>query len=359
MKTNLVLVSLDTPLRPLLSSRLSLSRQSPPVHSSAQNRGNTRVTYASFHMPHMPWSGAWGRGFNAAVGVAMRRRLPRGGGSGRGERDAGGASIKRARANDFSARSTPEGCRGGGGGVGSGAGAGGGAGGKDRAPRRGHVGGALGRTLASYNALNDAHPTATKVGTSVVILVFGDVAAQKMQHAAAGDGDDYARPPFALDWRRLGAFASFGAVYTGWFQMHWFRKLQSWFPKPGGGGGGGASFFSKSVCGPLLLNQFAMIPVAYYPFYFGWTGFVRGFTPEQTMQAMREKYKPRLLMQNWAFWLPAQGVQFSLVPPSYHILYVSAVGLVWNTILSLSTLGGEKGGRPRDETRVSVDRKRT
>ena len=32
--------------------------------------------------------------------------------------------------------------------------------------------------------------------------------------------------------------------------------------------------------------------------------------------AMRDKYKPKLLMQNWAFWLPAQGVQFALAGPA-------------------------------------------
>jgi hypothetical protein len=121
--------------------------------------------------------------------------------------------------------------------------------------------------------------------------------------------------------------------------------------------------------GPLLLNQFAMIPAAFYPFYFGWTGFVRGFTAEETMGAMREKYKPRLLMQNWAFWLPAQGVQFAMVPPSYHILYVSAMGLVWNTILSLTTLGkvedtkcdgggGGAGAGRRVGEHASAERKR-
>ena len=43
----------------------------------------------------------------------------------------------------------------------------------------------------------------------------------------------------------------------------------------------------------------------------------------------------RLLCQNWAFWLPAQFAQFAVVPPGYHILYVSGMGLAWNTILSL------------------------
>jgi hypothetical protein len=182
-------------------------------------------------MPHLPWSAAaWGRGFNSAAAGAMRRRLPGGG-------DRGGHKRK----NFSSAKSTAEGSRGGG--------AGGAGGGKDgAAPGSAHPGGMLSRTLASYTALNTTHPTATKVCTSAVILIFGDATAQKLQHF---QGDD-ARAPFALDWRRLGAFASFGAVYTGWFQMHWFHVLTGWFPRPVAAVGAAAaspSFFSKPVLG--------------------------------------------------------------------------------------------------------------
>ena len=241
--------------------------------------------------------------------------------------------------NNISARVAEEVRGGGGGGGGKRLGSGGSNNGAvastSNASRGGNI---VERTLASYNALNSAYPTATKVGTSVVILSIGDVTAQRLQHAKSED----AETSFAIDMRRLGAFATFGAVYTGWFQMHWFRALQSWFPSKAVASGAAAapvSFFSKPVMGPLLLNQFVMIPAGYYPFYFGCTGFLRGMTPKETMSAMREKYKPKLLMTNWAFWLPAQGVQFALVPPSHHILYVSAMGLAWNTILSLTTLG--------------------
>ena len=211
----------------------------------------------------------------------------------------------------------------------------------------------LRRGLASYNRMNDAHPTATKVGTSVVILIFGDVSAQKIQHNAAlaarapPAGRDRAhREPFVLDVRRLAAFASFGAIYTGWFQMHWFRILQGWFPRravPALASAAAAAektprFFRSDVLGPLLVNQFGAVPLAYYPFYFGWTGFVRGQSRDEILDAARAKYKLRLLAQNWAFWLPAQAAQFAVVPSGYHILYVSAMGLAWNTILSLTTL---------------------
>ena len=212
----------------------------------------------------------------------------------------------------------------------------------------------LRRGLESYNRMNDAHPTVTKVGTSVVILIFGDVSAQKIQHNAAlaargpPAGRDRAdRDPFVLDLRRLVAFASFGAIYTGWFQMHWFRILQGWFPRravPAAASAAAAAaektprFFRSDVLGPLLVNQFGAVPMAYYPFYFVWTGFVRGQSRDEILDAARAKYKLRLLAQNWAFWLPAQAAQFAVVPSGYHILYVSAMGLAWNTILSLTTL---------------------
>ena len=190
--------------------------------------------------------------------------------------------------------------------------------------------------LAKYNALNEAHPTTTKVGTSVVILLFGDTMAQRIQHrSAAKTSEDGAAPAFRMDWRRLAAFASFGAIYTGYFQMHWFRYLQTVFPRQVGLK---ARFLRKDVLAPLLVNQLGMVCVGYYPFFFAWTGFVRGRTWDESMEEMKKKYKLKLLAQNWAFWIPAQGVQFALVPSSYHILYVSAMGLAWNTILSLVTL---------------------
>ena len=190
--------------------------------------------------------------------------------------------------------------------------------------------------LQRYAAMNEAHPTTTRVGTGVVILCVGDVAAQRIQHEGSRDRDS---KPFAIDARRLAAFASFGAIYTSWFQMHWFRALQRWFPRRSVMALSTAtkrpSLIRADVLAPLLINQFVAVPTLYYPFYFAWTGFVRGFTAEESIALARERFTPRLLCQNWAFWLPAQFAQFAVVPPGYHILYVSGMGLAWNTILSL------------------------
>ena len=349
-------------------------------------------------MARFPFSRAWARGFDAGALGALRRRLQ---GDGRrrfhqltNERCADGKPRKGGTARESVGRSSSGSAAGARGGEGPSArgrdgGASSSSGARSETPRRSLVS----RGLAAYERLNATHGTATKVGTSVVILLFGDVSAQRIQHFAerskrdtdtatnvrgmnsntkrgvsgeasgvAEDGrslplhDDDRNEAFKLDLRRVAAFASFGAIYTGWFQMHWFRILQGMFPAPSAAAlavsGRRLSFSRKDVLGPLLVNQFLAVPCLYYPFYFGWTGFVRGATLDESLAAARAKYKPHLLAQNWAFWLPAQGVQFALVPSGYHILYVSAMGLAWNTILSLTTLdpaGGHKRGGDEEE----------
>ena len=350
-------------------------------------------------MARFPFSRAWARGFDAGALGALRRRLQ---GDGRrrfhqltNERCADGKPRKGGTARESVGRSSSGSAAGARGGEGPSArgrdgGASSSSGARSETPRRSLVS----RGLAAYERLNATHGTATKVGTSVVILLFGDVSAQRIQHFAerskkdtdtdtndvrgmnsntkrgvsgeasgvAEDGrslplhDDDRNEAFKLDLRRVAAFASFGAIYTGWFQMHWFRMLQGMFPAPSAAAlavsGRRLSFSRKDVLGPLLVNQFLAVPCLYYPFYFGWTGFVRGATLDESLAAARAKYKPHLLAQNWAFWLPAQGVQFALVPSGYHILYVSAMGLAWNTILSLTTLdpaGGHKRGGDEEE----------
>jgi protein Mpv17 len=247
-------------------------------------------------------SRAFARGFSAGGGV--RRRLGGGGGGAGPRRDVSRADAASNRA------------------ISSGASNGGKSGASSSSSS------SLNGLLQRYAAMNEAHPTTTRVGTGVVILCVGDVAAQRIQHEGSRDRDS---KPFAIDARRLAAFASFGAIYTSWFQMHWFRALQRWFPRRSVMALSTAtkrpSLIRADVLAPLLINQFVAVPTLYYPFYFAWTGFVRGFTAEESIALARERFTPRLLCQNWAFWLPAQFAQFAVVPPGYHILYVSGMGL--------------------------------
>ena len=43
------------------------------------------------------------------------------------------------------------------------------------------------------------------------------------------------------------------------------------------------------------------------------------------------------LRKGWAFWVPASSINFAFVPLQYQVLYMSACGIVWTTILSAAS----------------------
>lgn len=44
---------------------------------------------------------------------------------------------------------------------------------------------------------------------------------------------------------------------------------------------------------------------------------------------------PTALCANWALWVPANFVNFRVVPPHLQVLFANAVALAWNTYLSI------------------------
>jgi hypothetical protein len=85
------------------------------------------------------------------------------------------------------------------------------------------------------------------------------------------------------------------------------------------------------------------LAVVYYPLFFAITALVQGLTAEQGLERAREKFGP-LLSRNLLFWVPAQLVQFALVPEEWQVTYVCVMGLMWNVILS--SLAGSADGKP-------------
>lgn len=41
-----------------------------------------------------------------------------------------------------------------------------------------------------------------------------------------------------------------------------------------------------------------------------------------------------IMLKGWALWIPAQGINFALIPYQFRILFMQTVALVWNTFLS-------------------------
>jgi hypothetical protein len=131
------------------------------------------------------------------------------------------------------------------------------------------------------------------------------------------------------DQRRTAALSVFGCLYTGGVQHFIFGYLNTSFDDP---------------LMRLALAQFAFIPLCYYPAFLLTVPALRaGFRPGSDVERNKLTQDllgklPVTLLRNWAFWLPVQFVQFSFIPTEMQVTYCASFGVIWNAILSYSTM---------------------
>ena len=189
------------------------------------------------------------------------------------------------------------------------------------------------------------------------------------------------------DWYDVIKTVVFSACYGGFFQPHWFNVLNSYDwsaivlpPKlefqlqmivenlqrgqtmPGvsrddasfalsrflevAGGYGDPSLVADvslslvapleaagSFLAPLAVNQLITIPLLYWPSFFLFTGAVEGQSLSTVLPTLHRRL-PQVMKANLAFWIPAQGFQFSSVPPEDQAIYVAVMGVLWNGVLA-------------------------
>ena len=93
--------------------------------------------------------------------------------------------------------------------------------------------------------------------------------------------------------------------------------------------GDGASAIGRR----LLLDQLCFAPL----FIPAFVATLRGCegSPRPLAEA-REQWR-ETVVANWKCWVPAQAVNFGLVPPHYQVLFANGVGVCWNVYLSWAT----------------------
>eukprot|EP00878_Enallax_costatus_P017191 GHUV01018048.1.p1 GENE.GHUV01018048.1~~GHUV01018048.1.p1 ORF type:complete len:164 (+),score=53.53 GHUV01018048.1:1038-1529(+) len=88
-------------------------------------------------------------------------------------------------------------------------------------------------------------------------------------------------------------------------------------------------------------------PFCYFPVFYGMKGYVEGRSPA----SIYEKYRADL-WENckalWTIWVPAQLVNFSVVPRHLRIPFVAGVSFAWTVIISVmrGALDGTKAAAP-------------
>jgi len=193
-------------------------------------------------------------------------------------------------------------------------------------PPPGAIGASLPGVWSAYSSALVVYPLETKVATAAVLAVAGDAIAQRR------GGQKY-------DVSRASSFVLFDAAYRGGFQHAAFP----WIIAHCSGDflGRLVPSVASSIFDPNLLaaiectafNQLLVVPIVYYPLFFGITGAVQGLSLKDSLARARASFLD-LTLRNWKFWIPAQLVQFYLLPIDLQVPFTCVMGLVWNVILS-------------------------
>lgn len=172
----------------------------------------------------------------------------------------------------------------------------------------------------AYNSHAQRRPLLVGTATTVLKTSAADLFAQTVIEDKRWD---------EVDWRRHGLFCGFGLVYLGGFQ-YWlynraFVRLCAAATRAGGRAG--------SVAAKVVVDQGLHHPLVYFPVFYLLKGMVEGRTASGSMALCREE-----LWDNckalWAIWVPAQLVNFALVPQHLRIPYVAGVSFGWTVVLS-------------------------
>ena len=129
---------------------------------------------------------------------------------------------------------------------------------------------------------------------------------------------------FEMDVVRNMKFTAFCFFYVGSFQ-HWVYNVV--FPRliPGTG-------LLVALKMSLLDNGFYS-PFVYMPAYYSTKAMFAGQSPVEGLKEYREN-GAEVLKALYSVWIPAQFINFLLMPPQYKIMYITVVGFFWEVILS-------------------------
>lgn len=174
-------------------------------------------------------------------------------------------------------------------------------------------------TGRAYNEVAQRYPFGTGVVTTVVKTSAADLFAQKVIEKRE-----------EVDWKRHGVFISFGLFYLGGFQYYLYNHLfVRWCA-------GMTAALGHKGSAPIktFIDQAIHHPFFYFPVFYSLKGYVEGAAPADIFQRYRNE-----LWENckalWTIWVPAQLVNFSVVPRHMRIPFVAGVSFAWTVIISV------------------------
>lgn len=128
-------------------------------------------------------------------------------------------------------------------------------------------------------------------------------------------------------WDEMRTFRFFvmGGLWVGPVTHYWYTTLSTRLVP-------GSATWGRTVQ-RLLLDQFAFAPI-FAPSFMGLLWLLEGKDSIQLILNRLYVVSPELIVSGWKLWIPTMGVNFSIVPIKYQVLFSNVVSLVWNVYLS-------------------------
>ncbi|KAK9502904.1 hypothetical protein O3M35_011590 [Rhynocoris fuscipes] len=126
-------------------------------------------------------------------------------------------------------------------------------------------------------------------------------------------------PPDPIDTACLLRYAVVGCCINSNLLYYWYRWLDTNFPGK----------TAKIVTKKLLLDQFVLTPHLLAIFYISMS-IMEG--KKDIFAELKQKFIPTF-ETSCSFWLPAQAINFVLIPPMARVVYVGTCSFLWVNIL--------------------------
>ena len=183
--------------------------------------------------------------------------------------------------------------------------------------------GAFWKAIAQYEAALEAAPILTKSVTSGALYGVGDCIAQAVSRRQAGTAD----APFDMP-RFMRAVIFGGVFYPGIAHLHYnfleHLVVVRW-----------ATAKSMVPWYKMFIEQFVYWSYFTNAYYHAVLGALQGFSVQRVYDRVADTLWDTLKAQ-WAFWIPAQLINFRFVPVRHQLNFVLVVSLFWTTFLSLA-----------------------
>jgi hypothetical protein len=168
------------------------------------------------------------------------------------------------------------------------------------------------RLFRSYNHSLMTYPVITKAVSASCLVALGDVICQIIF-------SDPSSAPFSL--QRTAQMGCIGLVLVGPSLHIWYGLLNRFIPEQSTRGALTRVALDQTVFTfPSILVFFTCLML------------LEG-RPDDIVDTIRASFWDTCVA-NWQIWIPAQTVNFLLVPPMYQVLFSNCVGLLWNVVLS-------------------------